>query len=211
LKDNKAFISNGVIENGDGIQVKNMPAGFYVFTLTDASRNVYADSFNISDNNAPPPPSLEQEYVLNGATLELNAATGSDNSINYRWVGPDGFVWNGPAASIKSAGTYTVCAESKGCRSYQQFRVTPPPKNVFTNIQVNPNPSGGNINVSISLDKPAPVTVEMRTEDGRLLQVKQLTGMANYYFSGHLLTPGVYFLVFRSGLDKQTRKIVIIR
>lgn len=210
-KENAFVLDNISITGPNGYLLNNISSGYYIARITDADNEVYSDSFYVSDKGITVEPVLEPLYYLNTAFLELDAGVSGNSNIRCQWLGPEGFSSNGSKVSIATPGVYTLRIERNGCQTFRQFRVVQPPKNVFTSITVSPNPAPGVYSVAISLDKKAPVTVEVISEDGRRVAVKNLMGMANYYYSEELSQPGIYFLNFRSGLDVQTKKLVIIR
>jgi hypothetical protein len=211
-KNNQPFSSANIISNMDGIIVNNISAGQYVLKLIDASQKIYTDSFYINNQDAPQPVSILREYVLfETQRLDLDASVNMPPGLTYQWKGPGGFQSNLPRTTIIQHGSYTLIVSKNGCTYTQKIEVRRPPKNAFTNIQVSPNPAQGVFMVNLSLDKVAKVTMDVYTEDGKLLAVRQMEGLANYNFSHEIAHSGLYHLVFRSDLSVQTKKIVILK
>ncbi len=211
-KNNQPFGNTIVIGNMDGIIVDNISAGHYFLKLVDANQKVYTDSFYINNQDAPNPATILNEYVLFEAQrLQLDASTNMPAGITYLWSGPNGFLSNHPKVAIAQHGSYTLMTSKNGCSYVQKIEVRRPPKNAFTNLQLFPNPSQGEFTIKLSLDKPAKVTMDVYTEDGKLIAVRQMEGFANYTFSHEIAYSGLYNLVFRSGLSVQTKKLVIVK
>jgi hypothetical protein len=211
-KNNQPFGNTLTISNMDGIMVNNISAGQYFVKLVDASQRVYTDSFYINNQDAPQPVSILRNYILFEAQrLDLDASINMPAGLAYQWKGPGGFQSNLPRATILRDGIYTLTVSKNGCSHVQKILVRRPPKNVFTNIQIAPNPSLGMFTVKLLLDKPAKLTMDIYTEDRKLIAVRQMEGFANYTFTHEIPYSGLYNLVFRSGLSVQTKKLVIIK
>lgn len=211
-KNSQPFGNTLFINSPNGIWVNNIGAGHYVLKLVDANQKVYTDSFYINNQDAPKPATILSEYVLFEAQrLELDASVDMPAGLAYSWKGPNGFRSNQPRVTIAQDGSYTLTAVKNDCGYVQKIEVRRPPKNVFTNLQIFPNPSQGIFTVKIALDKPAKLTMDVYSEDGKLIAVRQMEGLANYTFSHEIAYSGLYTLVFKSGLSVQTKKLVIIK
>lgn len=211
-KNNQPFGNTLTISNMDGIMLNNISAGQYFVTLVDASQRVYTDSFYINNQDAPQPVSMLNEYILFEAQrLDLDASINMPAGLTYQWKGPVGFQSNQPRVTILQNGSYALTVSKNGCGYVQKIEVRRPPKNAITNIQIAPNPSQGMFTVKLSLDKPAKLTMDVYTEEGKLVAVRQMEGFANYTFTHEIPYSGLYNLVFRSGLSVQTKKLVILK
>jgi len=187
-------------------------AGKYRLRVTDATQQVYTDSFYIKNTDGPKPSAVEKNYQLpEGSTLRINAAEGMQDGLSYRWTGPGNFQSLSPEVSLVQAGVYTLTCSKGGCANQQDVIVKTPPASVFNNITVYPNPSTGLFTVKISLDKPAQVSMAIYTRDAKLFTIKKMEGMANYTFTNELFTSGEYTLVFQSGLFNANRKLIIAK
>lgn len=211
-KNGFGIVQQLTVNDDSPIHISNITAGKYHLRVTDHAQHTYYDEFYVNNEDAPIPVAIESSYIVQeGHHLQLNAAEDMPGGLNYEWKGPENFRSSQAAVTITRAGIYTLTSSRNGCAFIQDILVKYAPKNVFTNILVYPNPSTGIFTVKVSTDKPASLSLEAFTEDGRLVSTKQLSGFANYTFTGELNTPGMYYLVFRSGLSKEAKKIIILR
>lgn len=212
VTSNQHTIFTATLQAASPIVVDGLTAGKYGITITDALQQTGIDSFYLNNADGPQTPQLQDTYFIHeGQNLELNAAAGMPTGISYTWQGPGLATVHTPRISLARAGIYRLTSEQNGCTFVREIEVRNHPRNAITNIVVYPNPSSGTFEVRVSLDKTSPVTMTIFTEDGRLVAQKQLKGQANYTFSHHLSTSGLYHLIFNAGLDKATKEVLIVQ
>ncbi|MFT3822795.1 MAG: T9SS type A sorting domain-containing protein [Chitinophagaceae bacterium] len=193
------------------VEFTSLQAGKYFLTVTDATLRSYADSFYINNTDAPLVTSLAERYTLpaNGA-LQLDAAGNMPDGLSWEWKGPDNFQSGAARVTITQPGLYTLRCTKDGCSSEQELNVVAAHANILYDVTVYPNPSPAAFTARVTLDKPAPVTMEVYTHDGRLIYSRQGVGRSNYLFTGDLRSSGVYELVFTSGLSRANKRLVIV-
>jgi hypothetical protein len=99
---------------------------------------------------------------------------------------------------------------NRGCKNYIPFSVRDIPRNSIKRITIYPNPSSTGIyNATVSLDKIASLQVTVFAEDGSLISKKEYTGLQHYNLSEKLSINGLYFIVFKSGMDMITKELLI--
>lgn len=201
------------IENaGNLINLTGLTVGKYFLSVTDAAQRWYTDSFYINNKDAPLPATIGPDYALPpGRPLQLNAAEGSPADLSWEWTGPGNFQSFSPQVSISTPGLYTLRCSKNGCVNVQDILIKPNEGNILSDVTVFPNPTRGSFTARVKLDKPAPVTMNLYSLDGKLLFTRTGENRMNYLFSGELITAGTYEAVFTSGLSKANKRIVVVK
>ena len=209
---NGLLVTRTVADNSSPVDLTELSFGKYFLTVADARGRMYTDSLYLNDEDAPLPQSMASNYSLpSGRPLLLDASTNMPDGLVWQWTGPGNFTSFSPQVTITTPGLYSLTCSKNGCSTEQDITVTATHNNTLYNITVYPNPSPAVFNARVLLDNPAPVTMSLYTQDGRLVSVQKGDGRSNYYFSGSLTTGGVYELVFISGLSNATKRLIITK
>ena len=210
--NNRIIASRHVTDNSSTINFTGLSFAKYFLTVVDLQRHYYSDSLYLNDQGAPLPQSLAASYALPpGGSLQLDASVNMPDGLTYQWTGPGSFGSVSPQVTITTPGLYSLTCSNNGCSTEQDIMVTAMHNNALYDVTVYPNPSPAAFTARVNLDDPAPVTMEVLAQDGRVVSIQQGDGRSNYYFSGALETAGVYRLVFVSGLSNATRTIIITK
>jgi hypothetical protein len=146
-----------------------------------------------------------------GQSVQLDASVNMPDGLVYQWAGPGNFQSYSPQITIATPGLYSLTCSKDGCSTEQDITVIGLPNNVLGDVAVYPNPSVATFTGRVNLDNPAPVSMAVYTQDGRLVSIQKGDGRSNYYFSGTLTTAGIYELVFISGLSQTTKRLIITK
>jgi hypothetical protein len=202
LNNNGVEISKRINDALSPLDFDNLEAGKYFLKITDAQQHVYADSFYINNQDAPATAMLADHYILHtGSSLRLNASENMPNGLVWEWSGPANYHSFNPQITITEPGLYTLHVSKDGCGNEQDIKVTAVPDNILYDITVYPNPSQGAFKASVALDKPAPVTMSVYTQDGKLVLTQKGDNRSNYLFTGEL----------KASLSKTNKKLVIVK
>lgn len=210
--NNGLLVTRTIADNGSPVDVAALSFGKYFLSVTDARGALYTDSLYLNDQDAPLPQSLASSYTLTpGGSLQLDASVNMPDGLTWQWTGPGNFESYSSEVTITTPGLYSLTCSKDGCSTEQDITVTNNHNNTLYNITVYPNPSPAAYTARVTLDDPAPVTMAIYTQDGRLVSVQKGDGRSNYYFSGALTTGGIYELVFISGLSNATKRLIITK
>ena len=201
-----------ITDNSSTADITGLSFAKYFLTVTDALGHTYSDSLYLNDQDAPLPQSLAASYTLPPAGfLQLDASTNMPDGLSWQWTGPGNFESLGPQVNITTPGLYSLTCSRDGCSTEQDITVSATHNNALYDVTVYPNPSPAAFTARVNLDNPAPVTMSVYAQDGRLVSTQKGEERSNYYFSGTLTTGGVYTLVFVSGLSNATKRIIITK
>jgi hypothetical protein len=204
------FISKRIETADSPVDVSNLSTGKYFLKVTDAAKRIYKDSFYINNSDIPAASTIADSYTLQaGKPLQLDAAANMHHDLSWQWKGPGDFQAAGARVTITEPGLYTLLCSKNGCVNEQDVLIKAAPANILCDVTVYPNPSAGAFNARITMDKPAPVTLSVYTQDGKLIYTQKGQDRANYLFTGELKASGTYELVFTSGLSKTNKRLVI--
>jgi hypothetical protein len=207
-----SFISKRIETADSPVDISALPAGKYFLKVTDAAKRVYKDSLYINNSDLPTATTIADSYTLPaGKQLQLDAATNMPDGLSWQWKGPGDFQATGARVTITEPGLYTLCCSKNGCVNEQDVLIKAAPANILCDVTVYPNPSAAAFNARITMDKPAPVTLSVYTQDGKLVYTQKGNNRANYLFTGELKASGTYELVFTSGLSKTNKRLVIAK
>ncbi len=206
------LVTRSLADNTPPVDFTALSFGKYFLKVTDALGRTYSDSLYLNDQDAPSPQSLASSYMLTPpAALQLDASVNMPDGLVYQWTGPGNFQSYSAQATITTPGLYSLTCSKDGCSTEQDITVTATHNNALYDVTVYPNPSPAAFTARVNLDNPAPVTMSIYAQDGRLVSVQKGDERSNYYFSGTLTTGGVYTLVFVSGLSNTTQRIIITK
>lgn len=206
------FITRQVNDGMSPVSFSNLATGKYFLKVNDAGQHSYTDSFYINNEDAPTPLFVEDSYTLPaGRPLQLDAAAGMPDGLSWEWSGPGNFHSFNPQVNITVPGLYTLHCSKNGCINTRDVIIKEARANILYDVTVFPNPTRDVFYARVRLDKPAPVTMFVYGSDGKLLFTRQGDGRANYLFTGHLNTSGLYEVVFTSGLSKTNKRLVIVK
>jgi hypothetical protein len=206
------FITKSITDNSATSDITGLSFAKYFLTVTDARGRTYSDSLYLNDGNAPLPQSLASSYTLPPVgSLELDASTNMPDGLTWQWTGPGNFESMSSGVTITTPGLYSLTCSKDGCSTEQDITVTATHNNSLYDVTVYPNPSPAAFTARVNLDNPAPLTMSVYTQDGRLVSIQKGDERSNYYFSGTMTTGGVYTLVFVSGLSNATKRIIITK
>jgi hypothetical protein len=210
--NNGLFITKSITDNSTTTDITGLSFAKYFLMVTDARGHTYSDSLYLNDQDAPLPQSLASSYTLPPAgSLQLDASVNMPDGLTWQWMGPGNFESLSPQVSITTPGLYSLTCSKDGCSTEQDITVTATHNNALYDVTVYPNPSPAAFTARVNLDNPAPVTMTVYTQDGRLVSLQKGDERSNYYFTGTLTTGGVYTLVFVSGLSNATKRIIITK
>ena len=213
LQNNAGLLATrNVSDSGSAVDFTGLSFGKYFLRVTDAQGRMYSDSLYLNDQDAPLPQSLSPSYMLApGQSVQLDASVNMPDGLVYQWAGPGNFQSYSPQITIATPGLYSLTCSKDGCSTEQDITVIGLPNNVLGDVAVYPNPSVATFTGRVNLDNPAPVSMAVYTQDGRLVSMQKGDGRSNYYFSGTLTTAGIYELVFISGLSQTTKRLIITK
>jgi len=150
-------VSKSISATSDGtgkIIIPGLPAGTYdqIFVSFQNCQSNQVGPFTLVDPNPPAAPTAASNSPLcYGNTLNLTASTSVTGTVNYKWVGPDGFTSADqnpviPGATQLALGSYFVTITQNNCTS--------PASKV--DVVINPLPSApGTAPVEYCIDAPA--------------------------------------------------------
>lgn len=206
------LITKNITDNTAITDITGLSFAKYFLSVTDDQGHIYSDSLYLNAQDAPLPQSLAATYTLPPVgSLQLDASTNMPDGLTWQWTGPGNFESMSPQVMITTPGLYTLTCSQNGCSTEQDITVTSTHNNALYDVTVYPNPSPAVYNARINLDNPAPVTMSLYTQDGKLVSIQKGEGRSNYYFSGTLRTGGIYELVFVSGLSNATKRLIITK
>jgi hypothetical protein len=194
------------------VAISALPTGKYFLKVTDAAKRIYKDSLYINNSDIPAATTIADSYTLSGGKpLQLDAATHMPDGLSWQWKGPGDFQATSARVTITEPGLYKLSCSKNGCVNEQDVLIKAAPANILCDVTVYPNPSAGAFNARITMDKPAPVTLSVYTQDGKLVYTQKGHNRANYLFTGELKASGTYELIFTSGLSKTNKRLVIAK
>ncbi len=212
LKENDVVIEKTGISGNASMVIPGIRQGKYSIRFTDKVDNSYTDSFFINYADAPQPVAIASHYILKKEEpLVIDAADQMPFGYTYSWKGPNGFLSTNSKVSITQPGVYALTCSKNGCESFREIRISKAPKSIFKSVTVFPNPTSGAFTTKVTLDKPAAMTMDIYSGDGKLVATQRVTGHANYRLNASLNSPGLYYIVFRSWQFTDVKKIEVIR
>lgn len=198
----------------DILEITGIAPGEYTLTVYDSEGMRYSEALFIQSSDAPES-ELQGAYMLMpDQVLCLDASNGinPEESIYYRWLGPDGEESTLQEICISTPGTYILFMDRDGCFSRKVIEVEPYEKSNFKELLLFPNPAGMGqpFQVIVALHRDATVEMEISDILGKQISSKGFSGNNYYRFMEQTsLPPGLYSVSFRSEKSIQTRKLVI--
>lgn len=212
---NTTFLSEWIITEDMPQFVNGILPGDYLIKVTDATGQVYSESFFIQSSDAPKI-DLHSRYQLTPRQPLLLNAAGSNNTSNsdieYEWSGPDDYRSTSALTTIAKAGSYSISATRSGCTARKIIHIEDGAPELIQKIELYPNPvSNGAFQLAIYLDQVSKVFVRISDAQGRDVFDKVLDGGDYYNENLRLALPaGTYTVSVFSGQTSKSLTLVVI-
>ncbi|MEO0468023.1 MAG: T9SS type A sorting domain-containing protein [Bacteroidota bacterium] len=193
-------------------------SGTYLVTLTDNNGCVSTDSIAVT---AAMPPSTDVDSTLAFGGLDNGSAivvvSGGTPPYTYAW--DDSTAQTTAEALNLGAGTYTVTVtDSAGCVVMASVDVTSAPVSIDpaqeAQVRLYPNPSSGSFTIEglHAFDQSEVISLRIFDPQGKLIHQDQLEGINEVQLNlDQGLSNGLYLIELRSGTEKVSRRITLMR
>lgn len=194
--------------------VQEIPAiqsGTYTLFVQDTNDLSFQETLTINALDAPRS-NLDNQYeLMPGTALNLDAALGMSDQIQYSWQGENGITSNAATISIDAPGEYQLTLDQQGCKSTQTIQVVAASSSTIEQVDVFPNPTKANnaFQIKVLLEEQEAITVEITDILGRSIKTTQFAGNDHYLITETLQTSGAYYILIHAGNDTQVKTLVI--
>lgn len=193
------------------IAFEDLEQGVYRLSAVDRNGKHYGQEFLVSNADMGQVPFFEPITLNEGSSLWVDAlphATAYDYTCV--WVDPGGKEWHDSAIRLQQGGLYQLkVTDKEGCSTLRELEVHLQTAGNFRRIELLPNPTrDGNVEAMVELSEQAGVAVTVQDMGGRQIGTYHLQGESFYRLGLHLPQPGVWLVVFRSGNQVESYKII---